>query len=163
MIRVDNKTKPNQYFPSFLLSDQRHWAGGSSVPTHPYWWRTDTGEQETRRQCAIKAAARCWINDNICMRVWATIEAVTMGTGAKASGGKEQTMMKGGKVGEGIFRLLRRNATQWHHPISLFALVLYNTLWCLPQAVKRENVTMDVNYKYCGETWAWELLGITIL
>ncbi|TRZ23951.1 hypothetical protein HGM15179_003123 [Zosterops borbonicus] len=67
-------------------------------PTHPFWERTETGEWETRRQCAIKAAARCWINDNICMRVWATIEAVTMETGAKASGGKKQAMMKGSRA-----------------------------------------------------------------
>lgn len=40
------------------------------------------------------------------------MEAVTMGTGEKASGGREQAMMKGGKVGESIFRSLRRNTTQ---------------------------------------------------
>jgi len=70
------------------------------------------GEQEERRQCTIKAAARCWIDDNICLRVWARREAVAMGTGAEASGGREQAMMKGGKAGESIFRWLRRNATQ---------------------------------------------------
>lgn len=46
------------------------------------------------------------------MRVWATIEAVTMETGAKASGKKKQAMMKGEKEGESIFRSLRRNAIQ---------------------------------------------------
>lgn len=86
-----------------------------------------------------------------------------METGAKASGGKKQAMMKGEKEGESIFSSLRRNAIQWHHPISLFAPALYNTLWHLPQTAKWENVIMDVHYKYRSETWAWELLDITIL
>lgn len=33
----------------------------------------------------------------------------------------------------------------------------------LPRAVKWKNVIMHVNYKYCGETQARELLDITIL
>lgn len=45
----------------------------------------------------------------------------------------------------------------------IISTVLYNTLWHLPQTAKWENVIMDVNYKYCSETWAWELLDITIL
>lgn len=94
--------KPSRYFPLLLLrikgtepeeASQPILTGGEQ--------RQESGKQEDN---ATSKLPRCSINDNICMRVWATIEAVTMGTGKKASGGKEQGMMKGGKPGENIFR-----------------------------------------------------------